>query len=105
MAETIYLRVYAEGRPGQFEAVCLDLDIAGQGPTLEAALDSLRGSVKLYLESLHELPEAERERFLHRRAPLGMRIKFLWHVVKMTFTNRDDGNPKERAEMILNCPA
>ena len=105
MAETTYFRIYAEGRPGEWEAICLDLDIAAQGPTFEAAIASLRGSVELYLEELHQLPENERQKFLNRKVPLSLRVKFLWHAFRLTFSNRDNGNPKERAEFLMPCRA
>jgi len=65
-----YLRCYAEGRPGEWEAFCLDFDLAVQGESLPEVIESLDTAISLYLERVGELPAAEKSRFLRRRAPL-----------------------------------
>ncbi len=99
------LRCYAEGRPGAWEAVCLDFDLAVQGESLEDVLGSLKKAIGMYLETVHELPEEERKRFLNRRAPLSLRLKFLWHVVRSVLANKDGPDRKARAEFLIPCPA
>ena len=74
---TKVLHCYAEGREGDWEAICLDYDIAVQGRSFEEVARSLREAVVLYLESLKDLPQADQERLLQRRAPLRLRLKFL----------------------------
>ena len=63
------LKCYAEGRPGSWESICLDFDIAAQGDSFEDVFRSLSKAIELYLETVRELPEEERRRFLGRRAP------------------------------------
>ena len=85
------LHCYAEGREGAWEAICLDYDIAVQGESFEEVASSLREAVELYLESLDDLPPADRERLLQRRAPLSLRLKFLISTAReMLVGNRDD---------------
>ena len=98
------LRCYVEGSGRQWEALCLDLDIAVQGESFEAVVASLRESIGLYLEHVMSLPESEQRRFWRRRAPLSMRLRFLWNVIRASV--RDDGRDgKQRAEILIPCPA
>ena len=98
------LRCYAEGRPGAWEAVCLDFDIAVQGDNFEDVYHSLHEAIGLYLASVRDLPAEERTRFLQRRAPILLRLKFLWHVFRATVSGNDDPM-KGRAEFTLPCAA
>lgn len=95
------LRCYAENIGRGWEAICLDLDIAVQADTVEQAIHELREAIVVYVETVTDLPEKERRRLLNRRAPLSLRVKFLWHALGSLF---GDDN-KERAEFTCHCPA
>lgn len=96
---------YAEGRPGQWEAVCLDFDIAVQGASLDEVFDGIRKAVADYAAYVAGLPEAERTAFLHRRAPLWLRLRFFWRLFIATIFGRDGGaDTPSRAEFALPCP-
>lgn len=94
---------YAEGQPGQWEAVCLDLDISVQGDSFEAVDKSLREGIALYLEEVSEYPEREQRRLLNRKAPLSLRLRYLWYMLKSN--GNDDNTPKERHEFTVPSPA
>ena len=98
------LRCYAEGRGDQWEAVCLDLDIAVQGDSFEAVFGDMNEAIVLYLETLQDLPEADRVRLMGRHAPLNLQLKFLWYAVlaALPATRPSD---KARAEFLVPCPA
>jgi predicted RNase H-like HicB family nuclease len=83
------LRCYAEGRDGDWEAICLDLDIAVQGGSFEEVFSSLRESISLYLESVTDLPPEEKRDLLHRPAPFSLRFKFLAHALRGLFADSD----------------
>ena len=70
------LRCFAVGSNGAWEAICLDLDVAAQGNSFEEADQCLRRAIDLYLEHVATLPMHERGRFLHRRVPLVVRLRF-----------------------------
>lgn len=76
------LHCYAEGRNGDWEAICLDLDIAVQGRSFEEVFASLQDAIALYIESVADLPESERRRLLHRAVPLATRLKLLWQSAR-----------------------
>ena len=65
MATTRALHCYAAGREGDWEAICLDLDISVQGASFEEVFRSLGKATSLYINSLRDLSEADQ-----RAAPL-----------------------------------
>jgi predicted RNase H-like HicB family nuclease len=85
------LHCYAEGRDGNWEAICLDLDIAVQGQSFDEVFASLREAILLYLETVADLPPQEQPSLLQRPAPLSVRLKFLTHAARGLFAaNADD---------------
>ena len=97
------LRFYAEGREGDWEAICLDLDIAVQGGSFADVFHALNDSVGLHLAAVADLPEKERGHLLHRPAPFLMRLKFLTYVLRALFTLGDEDQC--RHHFTLHCPA
>ena len=84
------LHCYAEGQDGDWEAICLDLDIAVQGRSFEEVSLSLREAIALYLETVEDLPPAERGKLLHSRAPVAVRLRFLGHALRGLFVSDGD---------------
>jgi hypothetical protein len=84
------LRCYAEGRDGDWEAICLDLDIAVQGSSFEEVFSSLQDAITLY-QGVADLPPNERRALLRRPAPLSVRFRFLTHALR-GFLPYDDGD-------------
>lgn len=101
MHRTLYC--YAEGKGREWEAICLDLDIAVQGHSFAEVYQSLNEAIDVYLESVEALPEAEQARLLSRKAPLRVRVKFFWFAFKSLFSGGDDDN--QHAEFTLAAPA
>ncbi len=69
------LTCYAWGRPGDWEALCVDYDLPAQGKTLEEVRRELADAVDTYLEYVADLPESEQRAFLSRKAPLNLRLR------------------------------
>jgi hypothetical protein len=69
------LRCYLSGAGDDWEAICLDLDIAVQGRSSEEAQASLAKCIRMYLERTSELPSDEQPGFLYRSVPLAARIR------------------------------
>ena len=67
---------YAEGGNGEWEALCLNFDLAVQGASLEDVRHDLEEAIRLYLDYVSNLPAEERAQFLNRRAPLGHWLKY-----------------------------
>lgn len=97
------LHCYAEGRDGDGEATCLDLDIAVQGRSFEEVFSSLQEAIALYLESVADLPEDERRRLLHRTVPLLTRLKLLWQAARGLF--RTEGGQTQHHQFTMPLAA
>ena len=85
------LRCYAEGRNGEWEAICLDLDIAVQENSFENVFQALNEAIALHFEAVSALPESEHAHLLDRPAPLSLRLRFLGYALRSLFTG-DDGD-------------
>ena len=99
MSKTI--NCYAVGTDGQWEALCLDLDIAVQGDSFTDVFESLNKAVSLYLESVKALPESERAHLLHRPAPLSVRLSFLLHALRSLLSRRESDRYHHQFTMPL----
>jgi hypothetical protein len=71
----------ARGRPGHWEAICLDFDIAVQGRTFNEVEELLTAAVESYVEDAMKEDEATRNRLLSRRAPLRVRLSWIGGLV------------------------
>ena len=95
------LHCYAEGRAGDWEAICLDLDIAVQGRSFEEVFGSLQEAISLYLETVADLPADQRPPLLHRPVPLSIRLKFLAHAARGLFSSSDGDRQRHQFTMPL----
>lgn len=78
---------HAWGVPGDWEAICVDFDLAAQGESLEEVRNQLTDAIETYTEYIAELPETEQTRFLNRKAPLGLRLRLA--LLRRVFALRD----------------
>ncbi len=96
-AET--LRCYAYGRGNEWEAICIDFDMAVHGRSFEEVQASLAESLRLFLETVADLPPEERRRFLKRQSPWHVRAKLacmeLFHSVCRKDASRKFTPPPE----------
>jgi hypothetical protein len=100
------IRCYAAGRPGQWEAFCLDLDLAMQGRSFAEVYEAMSLAVDEYVAHVATLPEADRTRLLARRAPLWLRLEFLWFALLATLRGgRGGANDNQRAGFLLPAAA
>ena len=74
---------YAWGKPGDWEAFCVDLDIPAQGESFEQVRRELSDAVDTYLDYVSDLPESERRAFLNRKAPSRLRLSLESKVARM----------------------
>jgi predicted RNase H-like HicB family nuclease len=95
------LHCYAEGRDGNWEAICLDLDIAVQGRSFEEVFSSLQEAVSLYLETVADVEPDEQRALLRRSAPLSVRLKFLAHASRGLFGDDDGHSQRHQFTMPL----
>lgn len=101
------LRCYAEGRKGKWEAICLDLDLAVQGGSLEEVVNGMRSAIREYVGYVMTLPAEDRDRLLARSAPISLRLKYAFCMARTLVGGRRRGGSdgKERADFTLNAAA
>ena len=97
---------YAEGRGDEWDAVCLNFDIAVQGESFEDVVKELNVAIGSYLEYVRDLPEAEQAQFLDRSVPWSMIIKLAWlSVLTILFRGSGGNDGKPRGQFTVACPA
>ncbi len=94
----------AHGNANDWEGICLDLDISVQGTSFEDVLQALEDSIAVYVEFAMEQEGAERDRLLSRKAPLTVRLSFLWQILKTTLSGRPD-NGEQLSQFTLPAAA
>lgn len=92
---------YAEGREGDWEAICLDLDVAVQGRSFEEVFASLQEAISLYLKTVADLPADQRPALLRRPVPFTVRLKFLAHAARGLFADSDGDRQRHQFRMPL----
>jgi hypothetical protein len=98
------LMCFAHGHDGQWEAICVDLDIAVQGTTFSEVQTLLNDAIVGYVEIALDEADEVRERLLSRRAPWHVRVSMAARFVAYTLFHR--GKQRElQASFGLQCPA
>ncbi len=72
--DKLILHNIIEKEKGLYSALCLELDVASQGKTIQEASKNLHEAVELYLEEVVE--SGEEKDFIPRLAPRSEWIKF-----------------------------
>jgi hypothetical protein len=95
----------AHGHGSQWEGLCLDLDIAVQGQSLEQVKTSLESMIASYIEDAGHEDEATRNKLLGRRAPLSVRVPWALRLFfRSILSNRNRGSD-ETVGFPVSCPA
>lgn len=95
----------AHGHGSQWEALCLDLDIAVHGPSLPYVKKALEEAVSSYIKDALKEGEQARNQLLHRRAPLSVRLPWAMRLFfRSVFSNKKPGNDQV-AGFPISCPA
>jgi predicted RNase H-like HicB family nuclease len=95
------LHCYAEGRDGDWEAICLDLDVAVQGRSFEEVFDGLEQAISLYLQTVADLPLEERPSLLYRPVPFLVRLRVLAQAARGLFSGNDGDRQRHQFTLPL----
>ena len=87
---SLKFRCYAYGSDENWEAVCVDLDIAVFGASVSEVEEALDRCIQMYLERVADLPAEERRRFLTRKSPWYVRSKLA--LMTWLYSLRGDGD-------------
>ena len=100
------LLCFANGRPGEWEAICLDYDIAVQGRSFEEVEKLLEIAIDDYVESAKREPPDIRDKLLRRSVPMGVWLAynfgFLWHNLRR---GRKRDSDRLEHSFQMSCPA
>ena len=72
---SLKFRCYAYGSGENWEAICIDLDIAVFGASVNEVEERLDRCIRMYLETVADLSPEERRRFLTRKSPWYVRFR------------------------------
>lgn len=95
---------FAHGRDTDWEAICVDLDIAVQGESFEEVRALLREAIQTYIEDACQEPPEVRDRLLSRTAPWHVRLGLAAKVVVYTLFEKSRKR-EVQASFGLPCPA
>jgi hypothetical protein len=82
------LLCYARGRADDWEAICVDFDIAVEGKSFGEAQARLEEAVKAYVAAAGVEAPATLEKLLSRRAPLWVSLLWTWRVLRSAWRSR-----------------
>ncbi|BBK31508.1 hypothetical protein STHU_21420 [Allostella humosa] len=99
------LRCYVHGQGDRWSGMCLDLDIAVDGPSLEDTIALLQEAVELHIESVRDLPAEERRHLLYRPSPLSAWLPYWWAVLRSSMARRPPPTDRFGASHNLICHA
>lgn len=88
---------------GEWEALCLDLDIAVQGRSLPEVRSKLADAIAGYIEDAKAEEPRVRDRLLSRRAPLWTRLKVAFRLFTASISVNDGEGDQFEAHR-LPCP-
>ncbi len=89
---------------GQWEAFCLDYDLAVQGRSLNEARERIELAINAYVESAAKEAEPARSRLLARRAPFFVRLAWALRFFFATVFGRN-GRGDPVVGFPVSCPA
>lgn len=103
----IAIKCIAHGAGNQWEAVCLDFDLAVQGRSLQEVTRLLQDVIGSYIEDALAQPEPARSQLLSRSAPFWVRLHWAFRLFMATLTNRrlDRGQQEATVGFPVECRA
>ncbi len=90
MGKVVAVRCYAEGVNDQWEALCVDFDLAVQGRSFDEVYGKLNEQIELYLEGISALPPEEQRRLLNRKIPFLERIRIYAKLLATVVSRKAD---------------
>jgi hypothetical protein len=94
---------FARGRPGDWEGLCVDFDIAVQGHSFNEVREALEATISDYVAAAHEEDRETCAKLLNRRAPLY--VSLLWTARVLWSAWRHKSNGATSASFPVACPA
>ena len=99
---SLEFRCYAYGSGQNWEAICVDLNIAVFGASVNEVEETLDRCIQMYLERVADLPPEERRRFLTRKSP--WYVKFKLALMTWLYCFRGDGDRSREFTLRSQVP-
>ena len=100
------LTCFARGRPGEWEAICLDYDLAVQGRTFAEVDELLGAAIDDYVETARQEAPDIRDRLLRRSAPLRVQLGYIFGFMLHSLIRRSrKGDDRLEHSFQMPCPA
>ncbi len=101
----IAVECIARGAGDQWEAVCLDFDLAVQGRSLDEVTRVLREMIVSYIDDACAQPEPVRTQMLCRRTPFSVRLSWAARMFFATLCGRRlDKRDRNKREATIGFP-
>ena len=94
---------FARGHQGAWEAFCPAYDLSVQGVSFDEVRKELHYVIADYVEACRQESPKDCERLLKRSAPLGIRLLWLYRVVRSAIKHKGSGD--NSAQFPVACPA
>ncbi len=101
-AETL---CFAQGRAGEWEAICVDFDIAVQGASFREVQRELELAIQDYVEALGGEDLQTRAKLLRRRAPRLTAFRWSIRVLVSAFRHFAGDDTDTTASFPISVPA
>jgi predicted RNase H-like HicB family nuclease len=95
----------AAGHDDDWEAFCLDYNLAVQGRSFEEVKRDLLIAIDMYVQAALEEPEPARSQLLSRRAPFFVRLKWAWRLFAARISSKSRRDNPSPFEFPLACHA
>jgi hypothetical protein len=96
------------GQGSDWEAICLDLDIAVTAGSIREAKETLRAAIRDYIVAAMQEDEPNRSALLARRAPLSVRLGWAFKIACAAMVGAIRGantNDEETGQFVVPCRA
>lgn len=98
------LLFYVYGAGSDWNAICVDLDIAVEAASQHEAMNKIEEVVHTYIhDAMQEAPEVRRK-LLNRSSPLSLRFS-LWAQYQLFLWRRSRPHDRTYSAVALACPA
>ena len=103
------LECIAHGSGNEWQAICLDLDIAVQAQSLHDVTRILQEAVSTYIQDAMEQDEPTRTQLLNRSAPFSVRaawaVRLFWATLCRRRFDRSEDKRETTVGFPVECPA
>ena len=96
----LVLRCYAEQKHGQWQAFCLEFDLAAQGDSYQEVKDKIESQIKSYVQDALGEDQEYAAQLLSRKAPFSHWLKWIYYCITYEYFHMRHGMHKLFTETL-----